>query len=248
MKKLVTILFLSASFVGVCQSESSEKETKFSIGVNYSIDQTYRVLKDNPAANPYIKDIRDLREVSTINYTAGVSFNLRLTKRLSAETGLLYSKTGYKTKETSLTFGNVADLRRGFVYDENNPSLSNQFVVVRNYLQVPINLRFYLTNNKLRFFMLGGLSTNVHLSEKITYDIVLADGTKINESSNKTGTVTPNMYSTYAFGFGIDYSYKNKYMLRLNPIYRRSITKTTEWTHEEYLVSYGINLGVFYKF
>ena len=248
MKKLILILLILIHYWSYCQSDSIKTSKRFAIGVNYSIDQTYRTLyiTDNPYSQG-IKDSRDSREEASVNYTVGLNFNYFLIKRLSIEIGVLYAKIGYQTKETALIFSDLQDPRRGFTVDINNLPVSEKRIVNQNYLNIPVELKVFLMGNKVKFFLLGGISTNVFLDRVATYEWKLNDGSVDSVKETLRGGNFSKINMALVTGAGIDYSFKEKYKLRINPVYRRSISPIADWTNKEFPYSYGINLGVYFK-
>jgi len=248
MKKLIIILFLSISFVGLCQTKPLEKEKRFAIGINYSIDRTFRTLKpDNSSNSAAVKISRDSREVPSINFTSGIGFSYKISKTFSTEIGVIYARNGYQTEENNLTFSNLENLRRGY-QDSNDSPVTGNLVYNLDYLNIPLKLRTYILNRKVRFFVEGGLSTNINLKNKIVINMVNADGYKESFTGGDMGGNVSKINMAFILGVGADYTFKENYVIRLVPTYRRSITQVAKWVNKEYLYSYGINLGLHYKF
>jgi hypothetical protein len=249
MKKIAIILFLSISFVGLSQTNSTKKENRFAIGFNYSVDRTFRVLKLSDGLNSQsVKDSRDAREEPSINYTTGLGFSYSFTKRLNAEIGVLYAQTGYQTKESNLSFSNIQDPRRGFSVDVSNLPLTENLIVKQNYLNIPIKIRAFLIGKKVKFFLEGGLSTNIYLKRRLTYNWTLTNGEKQSTSVDGDGGNISKINVALVLGLGIDYYIKDNYILKLNPVYRKSINQIADWVNKEYIYSFGLNLGVYYQF
>jgi len=249
MRTIISITFILATCIGYCQSDSLEVFKKFSIGINYSIDQTFRVLKISDAVNSLaVKDSRDETEEPSINYTVGLSFNYYLNKKINIEITTLYAQTGYQRKESTLTFGNLQDPRRGFSVDFSNPPLTERLIVKQNYLSIPVKIRAFLIGSKLKLFLEGGFSTDIYLRRRLEYQWTLKNGEKKSISENGAGGNMNRINMAIVLGVGVEYALKNRCFLRLNPIYRRSINQISDWVNKEYRYSFGLNVGVFYMF
>lgn len=243
---LVTLTILPLSIF--CQSSDSSTKRKLYFGLAFSPDYCYRTLKsDASGISEFIVDFRDSTEIPIFGYTTGLTIGLRISKRFSLETGLLYSGKGYKTKEQELSYGDMIDPRYGFVYTNNpNPLQKNTFIYRIIYIDFPLKLNYYIMTRKLKFYYSAGFSPNLFLTEKTTSISEYSDGSK----SKKT-TSNSNRYSkinlAFITGFGFSYDLTKKLYFQIEPTYRRSLTSIIEAPIKGYLYSFGFNSGLYYK-
>ena len=236
MKQIVFFLaLLPLALFG--QSADSSSLKRFAIGLNYSPDYSYRTLKPT-AESKWIADSRDTLEIPKYGYTSGLSLLFRISKNLTFETGLQYSNKGEKTKTRKLE-----------IFDPNSPQSSMNtmevtFVYSYNYLDIPIKANYYLINKKFKFFLSGGLSNNIFISSTNKSTISFAPG---NSTTNTTKSSTNYSLVNIAAlaGFGIEQQLNSKLSLRLEPIYRRSITSIINAPIKGYLYSAGMNFGLY---
>lgn len=233
--KNIFILILILPLNLFCQEDIQTDNKKIAIGVNYSIDRTFK------------SPLKSSLEIPSINYSIGLNLNYSLSKKISIETGLLFANLGYKTKELTLDNSFILDPRRGFPVDPNNIPITEQLIVDRYYLNIPIYLNFYLFGTKTQFYISGGFSIYNFLWESNYYKIGLSDGSDDVTSKEHNTYITK---SNLAFGgsFGLDYNFMNNFLFRINPFYKRFITPVKNNSQKEYWYSYGINFGVYFKF
>lgn len=249
MRILIFIILGLIPFFGKGQeNDSTETLKRFAIGVNYSVDRTYRALKNTTdlAVFEGIKSSRDSRELPSLNYSFGLNLNYTLTKNFNLEVGIHYARLGYHTKGSDLLFSDLNDPRRGFNVDVENLPVTEKLIINHNYLMIPLGLRLYVLGSNVRLFLNTGISLNIFMSLNAIYEWELTDGSteKVVESGGNNNKIN----LSFIFGGGIDYTVNEKWSVLLNPNYKRSISSIVDEKVNEYLLSMGVNMGVFYKF
>jgi len=220
MKKLLALIFVIVSVIAYAQDSTKTKKTsRFFIGVNFSPDYCSGRLKDGALSVSYFKG------VPKFGYTSGINICYVITKHISIETGIQYSKKDFETKTTGLTFGDTIDRRRGFVYHVNENDLYTY-----HYLDIPLKANFVFGKNKTRFITSVGLTTNILV--KATSSFISDNYTRINFSP----TVS----------CGIDYKINDKMFFRIEPTFRYGILKMTDTPVTQYIWNAGLNLSWYF--
>ena len=221
-----------------CQSTDTTKTKRIAIGLTFSPDYCYRKLSPD-ATSQWIADSRDNLEIPKFGFTTGLSLLFQLNKRLTFETGLQYSNKGEKTKSYSLTWNTPSG--------QPDPALptKNTFIYHYNYLDIPVKVNYNILTKRLKFFVSGGISTNVFLFQKTTSILEYSDGRT--ETNNSTGSGLSRINFAVLAGLGINYDLTSRLTFRIEPTYRRSITSIINAPIKGYLYSAGINTGIYFK-
>lgn len=211
-----------------------------SIGLTFSPDYCYRTLHPD-ASVKWIADNRNTLEIPKFGYTTGLNIAKSINKKITLETGLLYSDKGERTKKYSevwLTSSGQPD-----------PALPTAMTFIYHYiyLDIPIKANYYFLTQKAKFYLTAGISPNVFLSQKTTSILEYSDGhnTKKNSSGNSSGFSRINL--TVIAGLGFSYDFTNKLYFKIEPTYRRSITSIIDAPIKGYLYSVGLNTGIYYN-
>ena len=223
MKKLVLLIIHLLPFINYAQQNDSLKFNSFSIGGTYSADYCYRTTSTNPS-NRWLKDEMDSLEISKIGYTTGLNFDFTLNNRFSISSGLLYSDKGYKLK--SKVIPNI-DKSIDHIY----------------YLDIPLKFNYNIISKKTKFFISAGISSNIFLSSKILFQ---------KENSSFTNVVKGNSdFSKINFAtilnLGIQNDLSKSWYFKSEMIYRQSIMPSMKAPINQYLYSFGLNVGFYYR-
>jgi opacity protein-like surface antigen len=217
MKKNIVFILLFLPVLLFCQTKDTAKQDKIQIGIIGSADYCYRSLKAD-AASKWISDMRDTLEIPKLGYTLGISCLYEINKNIKIDVALLYSESGEKTKK--------------YLLDNNND------------IRLPSNNTFIY--KKLKLYATAGVSANVFLSKKTTSILEYS-----NFDTEKSKSVSSTGFSKINFavlaGAGFNYSVSNKLDIKVEPIYRRSITSIINAPIKEYLYSTGLNFGIYYN-
>lgn len=239
--KLLIILTL-IPLTTFCQSKDTINKKKIEIGLIFSPDYCYRSLQPDPSTqwSEGIASRRDSFEIPKFGYTTGAGVLFSLTNKITLETGLLFSDKGEKTKYHHLTTGSP------------DPLLGEKirFVYHYLYLDVPVKANYFVLMGKVKLFLSAGISANIFLTQKTSSIIEYSDGSTAR--NNSTGFIN-DFYSKVNLaaiaGVGINYGLTSRLNLRIEPVYRRSITSITASPSsiKGYLYSIGINTGIYYR-
>lgn len=240
VKYILISLFLFLSNLGFSQSYQSDFSKRFSFGVSFSPDYTYRTLKSNVDELDFI-DIRNESESARFGFTTGLSVKYLLSERWVLESGLQYADRGDKM-ETEDT---------GYVFPEDgsDPVIPDKTESINHYyfLGVPLKVNFYLLNKRCNVFLSGGVSTDF-FSGSNTKQIHTIDGEKQISSYSEEGVDFNTINFVGLAGFGIDYRINEKLELRFEPMLRYSFSSLTSYSDlHTYLYSYGLNFAIYFQ-
>jgi len=238
MRLLLTLLTI-VPFTTFCQNIEAIETEKISIGLTFSPDYCYRTLKPD-ASGILLAERRDTLEIPKFGCATGLNVALNINKRITLETGFLYSDKGEKTK----TYSPVWIAPTG----QPDPALPTKITSIYHYifLDIPIKVNYYLLTQRVKFFLTAGISPNIFLTQRTTSIFDYTDGhSSTNTSSGNTGFAKINL--TFTVGLGLGYDLTKKMYLKAEPTYRRSITSIVNAPIKGYLYSVGLNTGLYYK-
>lgn len=204
-----------------------------SISYNFSVDRTYRTLKANDfdGSQNFI-NFGDSITYPSIFYTTGFNWQKPISKSTIFSVGVLIAKTGYQTIKL-----------------EREPEVEIKyytFTIKREYLNLPISVKWQISKNKIQTFLITGISTNIFLNSN-HYTTIKYNDDSIESKINKSRS--GNFFNiSLLLGAGIIMPINDIYQIQINPVFRRSITKYDQFLYDEYIYSYGINFGINYKF
>jgi len=140
------------------------QEKRFFIGIQASPDLAYRSLElvDRNPSSEVIIEARNDREVPRLGFSGNLIAGYVLSERFSIEAGSGYALRGWELDLSTLTFGDMIDPRRGFIYNTNDVvgSVREEF----HYLTIPV--RGTCTLGRGRFRFISGLGISIDLLQK----------------------------------------------------------------------------------
>lgn len=235
MKKIL-FTTLVVFFVAI-SCKALDNPNKLSIGVIYTPNLGYRTLKPNstPYAK-YIARLRDSIEIPKFGYATGINFIYRFTKRLAFETGLQFSKGGYKTKKIHPDWGTTSPSLPKIVVDVYN----------YNYLNIPVKLNIYILTGRVQLFISGLASANVLLSNTKVSTMEFDDGHTSTQDQTAPNNISIfNLAGAAGIGFGFDLT--KRLNLTFEPNFKKSITSLDNSSIKGYLYSTGVTVGLYFK-
>ena len=155
-----------------------------------------------------------------VSYNFGLALSGPLkTERLHWLAGLQFSTFGSKYKSDALRWGTQHNGEGGF--DPNLPSGETLTRVnFRNayfYLEMPLGVRYFLTQGKVKFFVQPTLSPALFLTRRTDSELIFSD--RPNEQETSSGSFinrrSLNLYA--ALGAGIEFPLSGKLSLQLMP-------------------------------
>ncbi len=237
-KLFFTVLFICVALGGFSQTYRSDFSKRFSFGLSFSPDYTYRMLSADVDDGGLI-DMRNETESARFGYTTGLTVKYLLSERWVLESGLQYADRGDKMEsdEPGYIFPDDSD---PFIPDESK-SLYHY-----NFLGIPLKANFYLLNGRTKLFLSAGVSADFFSGSK-TKQIHTYDGREIVNSFSEEGVDFNSMNVMGLAGFGVDYELNRKLELRFEPIVRYSFSSLTTYTDlHTYLYAVGVNFAVYF--
>lgn len=231
--------FLSVTVFSNTGDSIPIKEGKKQFGFVYSPEYAFRAIRGNAEEKTFL-DSKDKIEIPKFGYSAGINFSYQLSNTCTFEIEALFSDKGERTKKYDLN--NVV-----YISTQDKIPYRNSFVNHYYYLDVPFKINYYLISKKIKFYLTAGISANAFLFQKTVTTIDSKDG-----SSEKFISISHPNFQKVNFamlaGLGMNYHLTDKYVLKLEPVYKRSITSIVNAPVKSYLYSAGINIGMAYQF
>ena len=205
-------------------------KSKFELSIWGSPDYSFRTLKAN-SESKWVADIRDSLEMPKLGYTIGAGVGYLINKKIKIEAGVFFSDKGQRTKQYALETTTTGQQPTMYAYNFHY-----------YYLDIPVKVDYYLMTDKLKVYVMAGVSANVFLVQKTT-----------SVESHANSDVRTNTFSHPDFnrlnvavvaGLGINYPINKKSTLLIEPMYSRSVTSIINAPVKEYLYSVGVNIGV----
>lgn len=233
MKQFLMLFLTLLSFTTFGQN--SKQANKISIGYNFSIDNSFRTLKnsDGNSSTDLVINSRNNIEIAKIGYTTGLNLLFHFSDLFGFETGVQYSNKGYKTKEQELT------------YLPPNPSLPNKLTSSYSYqyIGIPLKAKFSFGKSKAHFTSAAGFMTNFLINIKQTNNYTYSDGNT--EKKNQSSTTGFNKVDISPMvSIGVDYNLTDKIHIIAEPTFRFGLLSTKDAPVKEKLWNAGLNLGV----
>ena len=219
------------------ETQKKEKQKRISIGVNFSPDYDFRTLKNNDGSSSsdfVIKSRNDI-ETAKFGYATGLSVNVRFSKILAFETGILYSNKGYRTGEIDL------------YYPLPDPSSPTQYKSLYSfhYLDIPLKLNVTTGKGKVKLIASAGLAANFLIKESETVTQIYSNGDSKKEKQSSTSDYNEFNISPL-ISLGLEYRLKNSFSIRAEPTFRYGVLKIIDQPVTEYLWNAGLNIGIYY--
>jgi hypothetical protein len=227
------ILFFIVPCYSIAQDSNS---SKWSIGVNASIDYNYRKLS-TANSNPYTDIIipnRNNIEHPKLGYTTGLAMQYQITPKLALATGVNYSLKGYETKNLSYRF---LDDSSQYVYA---PAYQG---FIFKYIDVPLQLRMTTGNKSVQFVYGFGVNINLLLESRFISDFEYGNYHQNIATTNKYRklNISPSIY------LGVKYTPTAKINIFFEPTLRYQLLKNIDATITERLYNIGLNISTFYR-
>lgn len=241
MRKIILTLCLLPLFCAAQEEFTAVKKdsSKFAIGISASADRCFRLMYTNPVTGKFAVS-RYADELPILGFTTGVNFQWRISKRWCMDAGMLYSLKGFKSDEYEL--GSFITI------DPNDPAIPKTFQSVYHftYVDIPVRMQFHFTTGKLQFYGLAGMSTNIFINETTISHKEFADGHKTTTKYNESGNFARVNLAATA-GLGLKFNLKNSF-IKLETVYRTSVTSITNTDVHYYLTQAGIDVGYYFRF
>jgi len=234
------ILVLLALSLRLSAQDPIEDKSGFSLGLVISPELSYRSYslttkgKEHDYLVNYGLPWRDSLESSKFSPSIGLAVLYNINKKVLIESGVYYANKGYKIDHMFITTQSGTTIREA------------KITYNYKYVDIPFKVNFNIIDKKVKLFLSGGVIANILINLNTRLE---EEGWPAQENSSRDFSSPFNV--SLVAGVGIDYDISNKIVLRLQPQYQRFITSadnspSTDFL-KEYLYSYSVNFGVFYK-
>lgn len=202
------------------------------------------------------------------NVSGGVRVSLAATSRLSLQTGINYSSMGQETEENNIyaprstyrktgsnvgnsvytPLGRIKNKAKTTVFRTegmdaltHNTTGQGSIEQVFGAIEIPFGLKYQLNDNKLKFSILGGVSSSFMVNNKA---YLKYDGQK--EYMGSTEDIR-NFNLATNIGFGIEYPISRAVKVMLEPdfkYYLRSISSNGDFDFKPYAFTFSTGIGI----
>jgi hypothetical protein len=241
------------SAVGLClpvaiHAQNTVPEGRWSIGASAWSGGAYRTLLNTNGSDlaDRIMDTRNEREEWDVAIGGGFHAGYRLSDRFSLEAGVAYARFGYSnTVELSeLTFGDLIDPRRGFVYNTDDvPPESWRLMDRFHYLEIPIGVVMELGHGRWRSSTTLGVAPAFLLAAQGLTVRTYADDQKERESFDLPGDYASFNLIPY-FSTGVSMHSGGRWQWSLRPTFRYGALKLIDTPVSARVYSLTLDLGV----
>lgn len=252
-------------------SEKDDLKDKQQKGANrWSINPSVAPVYYNSLGegSPIHTQFADNSKTGNINMSYGINLAYKINSRLSIRSGINKVNLGYDTKDiaitsvafqaapiSSISYANTtANLRISDRPGENLSAAQNREVKSEipgvngvlnqrlGYLEVPLELKYKITDKKLGVHLIGGFSSLFLTDNSI--DVVSNDFvTNVGEANNINNT----SFSTN-IGVGVDYKLTNKILLNLEPIFKYQLNAFSDGDNGFKPYTIGLYTGLSFRF
>ncbi len=248
----------------VVATADPEKEKRWNIAPNVA-----PVYYDSFGGSSIDPQFSDNTKQGEVNLSYGIQVAYAINKRLIVRSGVSKVDVGYNTEDVGFGIaalgrdangaGNtqsivVSDYRNGSVslapppgdvnseilVTSQNPGLLNHSI---GYIEVPLELKYALTDSKMGIHMIGGVSTLFLESDEVS---VIA-GSFRNDNVSREQTVNDVSFSGN-IGIGFDYKLSDQFKINMEPIFKYQFNGFRDNAQNFRPYYFGVYTGVSFRF
>jgi hypothetical protein len=228
--KIVLLLLLSSSF---CFAKEGLK--KFNVGIHFSPEYSYRIIKAD-AAYRWLTDVRNDLEIPKFGYSFGVDIMERFWKKTYGTIGISASNKGYQTDKNNL------------VYNDPEPGAPVRIQTRFSYwyLEVPLKINYQVFDSSSFYISVGGVPA-LEFYEKTKSIYTNEDGSKDRTSDHiLLGNNSNKLNLAGYIGIGYLYKWKSWSAIKIEPFFKCQLLKLNDSYVHEYFYSIGLDLGFYF--
>lgn len=247
------------------RKEKEEKNMKISLSGHvapvYS-SGTYSSSVKSPRGSNYSNNQME----GLMNVSGGVKISFTTNKKLSLQTGLFYSRMGQRTEDhtiptrspsgatpdpndyVSTPLGNIKNRTKAVAFRSSDAitlssvnSSDENIEQIFGTLEIPLMLRYRINDNKLKFSVSGGFSSNIIIDNKV----YLEQGNDREYVGSTEGIRNFNVSTD--LGLGIEYPISRKVKVMLEPgfkYYMQSLSRNSDINFKPYMFSLSTGIGI----
>lgn len=231
MRGIIVALICFAPIVCIGQ-ERELVESPFSIGLNFSPNYSYRTLNYGEELNSFV-DAREALEHPSFGFNTGIVVQYAIGQPIELAMNVQVSRQTHIFKDVPV--GDVLGGATGGFAD-------NQLRYY--YLEIPVRANYHFLKGKVFAYATAGASLNLFLRDESKSRITYADG----ETDERSSATAIQDYNITAFGLiggvGLGYHLNEKWDVRMEPVFRYSLTPLADAPIHQYNYSIGCQFGV----
>ena len=230
----------------LCAQDSAPAASEWKLGMSVSPGIAYRSLMataGDGSWDNYVTSRNDYEEPRFV-YGGSLYCALGLSDRFSVEGGLGYALMGYQLNMGQLTYGDMIDPNRGFIYETNDAPRAIRYSF--HYAELPLRLVFHYGKGRLRWISAAGLTTSYLLkstSTMVTVDTGGSTDRSTSESSYDYNTI--GLFPTLSTG--VSYALNDRMELRLEPQARYGVLRIIDAPITTHLWSAGVGFSAMWR-
>ncbi len=241
-KLAVLFLFITQPLFLSAQSKGNPSGNKFSFGVSFSPDYTYRHLSMKNDEFNFV-DARNELDDPRVGFTTGLVAKYNFKERFALESGVQFSDRGDKMEMGGNEWITPDEILS--IDSDPDPSIPDKFKSSYHYyyLGVPVKLNYYFLNGKIKMYASAGVAADFFVDGKNRTVMEFKDRTEkethnLDENFNKVNFVG-------LAGLGVETDIFQLLTLRLEPVFRYSFTSVVDAPMKGYYYSAGVNIVLF---
>lgn len=250
IKIVFTSILIFWGFISLAQNEENSKQSRFSFGVSFSPDYTYRNFRTGDEKLDNIVGDMDDIESPRFGFTTGLACKYQFSRRFALESGILFSDKGDKVEMSNEYWISPDDLiDPGFTGPD--PAIPNELKMKYHhyYIGIPLKVNYFLVDKKLKVFLSGGFSTDFYINTTVK-SVYTLEGEEHKDTSHPEDDDFKKVNFVGLAGVGIEYPISSNFSLRFEPIYRYSFTQMVEEGAidlDTHLYSIGVNFAIYFQ-
>ncbi|WP_299312943.1 hypothetical protein [uncultured Aquimarina sp.] len=216
-------------------------------------------------------EFSDNNKQGQVNLSYGIQVAYSINKKLSVRSGVNKVDVGYNTEDVGFGISSVGrgdnnnnftntqsvivsdfqapqasftpsppDINGEVLVKSQNPGLLNHSI---GYIEVPLELKYSLTDSKIGIHMIGGVSTLFVEDEEVS----IIAGNFRNENVARDETVNDISFSGN-IGIGFDYKLSDQFRINMEPIFKYQFNGFKESAENFKPYYFGIYTGISFKF
>ncbi|WP_299433651.1 outer membrane beta-barrel protein [uncultured Aquimarina sp.] len=217
------------------------------------------------------QEFSDNNKQGQVNLSYGIQVAYSINDRLSVRSGVNKVDVGYNTEDvgfgiasvareipgsnnatnvqniiisdfqgTSPSFSPAPDINDEILVKSQNPALLNHSI---GYIEVPLELKYSLTDSKIGIHMIGGVSTLFLEDDEVS----IIAGSFRNENVVREETVNDISFSGN-IGIGFDYKLSDQFKINMEPIFKYQFNGFKESAENFKPYYFGVYTGISFRF
>lgn len=153
--------------------QDTARDRSIHFGLMAAPEYAYRKIDVSNDKSRDLAKIRDSLEIPKIGYSFGAFVLFQINHRLSVELGVLFSEKGERTINMD-----VKD-----TLDPTNPITKMRINYRTTFIDIPVKVKYYFSENYTSPFLSIGLSSNIFAFQKNSYNLTYTDNSKEKNSN-----------------------------------------------------------------